>query len=161
MGGIEYLVAISSLNRFEKQNLISINIYGIDKSSDRQAYEEEEEELPEKEQWKVFPMRITKMKNARDHVDLLYISNEDGDFHYVLIRDLERLVGVQISKSNRKKHICRYCLHACTTNEILQKHLERCQEHKAQRIKINNQQLILHKVVNLLFWIRKSQAQVS
>ena len=118
MSGIEYPVKISSINKFERQNNdISINVHGLEGN--------------------ILPLRVTKKYNAAHHVDLLYIADEETESgHYVLIKDFARLVGSQISKHQQRKHMCRYYFHACTTEEILNKHLERCQQHGAQRVNL-------------------------
>ena len=59
-------------------------------------------------------------KCLMSYVDLLYINEED--FYYVLINDMSRLVNSQINLDKHKKFICPYCLPACTTQKILDKH---------------------------------------
>lgn len=115
MNGIEYPVATKDIDKFESLNGISINVYGFEE--------------------KIFPMRITHLKNTRHHVDLLYISKGEKN-HYILIKDISGLVSRQLSKNTMKKFICKLCLHACVSQEILDKHLERCQLHASQRIRM-------------------------
>ena len=122
MDGISYPVSIRDVDRFERQNQVSISVYGLDEDSE-----------------KVFPIRITEISNAIHHVDLLYISKEDNG-HYVLIKDLERLVSTQVSKRRARSYICRLCLHACSSKEILDCHTEKCQLHNAQRIKMPSEE---------------------
>ena len=74
------------------------------------------------------------MTFARDCVNLLYIT-ADENFHYVLVKNLSRLVSRQNNNDNNKKSFCQYCLHGCTSEEILKNHLERRKLHGAQRIK--------------------------
>jgi len=125
MKDIEYPVAVKDINRFENLNNISVNVYGLDQ--------------------KVFPMRITKKHDARHHVDLLYLAKDEGG-HYVLIKDMSRLVSKQLSKNTLKK------FHACTSQEILHKHLEKCELHGAQRIKMPDQE-------NKVLQFKKIEAQ--
>ena len=35
-----------------------------------------------------------------------------------------------------KKYFCQYCLHGCTSEEVLKNHSGRCKLHRAQRIKL-------------------------
>ena len=78
MEGIEYPVAIMDIDKFEKQNDISINVLG---------YEDK----------KLFPLHITETREKQHHVDLLLI-NKDNNSHYILIKDFSRLVRAQYSK---------------------------------------------------------------
>lgn len=94
------------------------------------------------------PLRLTEDTRLR-HLNLLYAQSTQSTMnvsHFVLIKDLSRLVGVQLSRSRRKKYICnRYvlrvysiakrivmvfyncrCLHYFTTNEKLQFHSIDC-----------------------------------
>ena len=71
------------MGNFENQNNISVNVY---------KYENK----------KVFPLRITTMTTASHHVDLLYITADETS-HYVLVKDLSRLVLRQYNNHNDKK----------------------------------------------------------
>ena len=116
MDGMKYPVRIQDINKFERLNNISVSVFAIN------------------EDQKIFPLRITTSKDHDcHHVDLLYITDEDGETsHYTLIRDLSRLVSPQINKHNGKMFICNFCLHACQSEEILKRHKERCSLHNAQ-----------------------------
>ena len=56
--------------------------------------------------------------------------------HYVFVKDLSRLAPSQYYNHKRKTYFCQYCLYGCTSKEVLKNHLERCQLHGAQRIKL-------------------------
>ena len=115
MKGIEYPVAARHYGKFENQNNnISINVFG---------YEDK----------KIFPLYITKQTEKQHHVNLL-LYQEEGKSHYVLIKDLSRLVRSQYSKCHGQHFFCPYCLHGCTSQKILDKHMERCKLHGAQRV---------------------------
>ena len=117
MTGISYPVAIKDIDKVEKQNnAVSINIFGLEGST-------------------VYPLRISKTIDATHHVDLLYISDNDVN-HYLLIKNLSRLISPQTSKHDGRRYICPYCLHSCSSKDILDRHVERCQLHGAQRIKL-------------------------
>ena len=117
MDGIEYPVKVVDINKFENLYNVSINVFGLD------------------DDLKVFPVRISTLVNSRHHADLLYFSKEETT-HYVLVNNLSRLVGAQISRYNGRKFICKYCLHGCSSQEILEKHMERCQLHGTQRVRL-------------------------
>ena len=56
-------------------------------------------------------------------------------YHYVLLKDLSRLVSSQYNNHRDKTYFCQYCLHDCTSEEVLENNLERCKLHGASRIK--------------------------
>ena len=116
MSGIQYPVDIKDIGKFEYQTNITVNVYG---------YEDK----------KIFLLRITTVTTARYHVNLLYITAGKTS-HYVLAKDLSRLVLRQYNNHNHKKYFCQYCLHGCTSEEVLKNHLERCKLHGALRIKL-------------------------
>jgi len=49
---------------------------------------------------------------------------------------MSRLVRSQYSKYGHSHFFCPYCLHGCTRQDILDKHVARCQLHGAQRVKM-------------------------
>ena len=116
MSGIQYPVGIKDISKFEHQSNISVNVYG---------YEDK----------KILPLRITTMTVARHHVNLLYITADETS-HYVLVEDLSRLISIQYNNHKGKHYFCQYCLHDCTSEEVLKTHLERCKLHGVQRIKL-------------------------
>ena len=83
--GIEFPLSLGQIGKFERLNDISVNVY---------SFEEEKGST-------VFPLRLTSQKRDR-HVNLLYTPNhEHGDVgHFVLIKDLSRLVGMQKKNSS-------------------------------------------------------------
>ena len=103
MSRIQYPVDIG---KFEHQNNISVNVYG---------YEDK----------KIFPLRITTVNIARHHVNVLSITVGKTS-HYVLVKDLSRLVSRQYNNNYHKKYFCQYCLHVCMSEEVLKSHFERC-----------------------------------
>ena len=114
--GIKYPIDIKDIGKFEHQNNISVNVYG---------YEDK----------KVFPLCITTMTAARHHVNLLYIIADETS-HYVLVKGLSRLVLKQCNNDNNKIYFCQFCLHGCTSEEVLKNHLGKCKLHGAPRIKL-------------------------
>ena len=127
MTGITFPASLRDIAQIERQNNLSINVYGIEKEI-------------------VFPLAISSSQ-SNHHIDLLYI-NSDEVGHFVLIKNLSRLVSKQISSYNGKKYIYKFCLHACTTNEILIDHMKKCSLHNAQRVKVpekGNEKLYLKK----------------
>ena len=120
--GIQFPITLGQAPRFEKQNNISINIYKLDNS---------------KKSLFVVPHYLTENKRER-HVNLLliqdkYIDNDMADltppkFHYVLIKNLSRLLSRQLSKKKQQKFICDRCLHYFYSSEKLNSHLIDCKK---------------------------------
>ena len=75
------------------------------------------------------------------HIDLVLIG-EEGKRHYVLIKEFNTFM-YDHTLDHGKKHFCRYCLQAFSTEEILRRHIKDC-------YKINGKQrIIMPKKVNL------------
>ena len=108
MSGIDYPVKLKNITKFERQNEVSINVFGY-------------------EDGKVFPVRITDGRNElTHHVNLLLISSEHQQSHYVLIKNLSRLLSSQLSNHNGKKWFCDFCIQGFSSEAILLKHVEFC-----------------------------------
>ena len=90
-GGIHFPMTISQIKRFERQNNISVNVF-----------------VRNDESCSILPLRLTDVKRDK-HVNLLYLSDSGGNgnaAHFVLIKNLSRLIGSQLSRHNGKKYIC-------------------------------------------------------
>lgn len=111
MTGIKYPVHASNISKFEQQNGISVNVLG---------YENRE----------LFPIYLTKLRNARHEVDLLYLTR-GNESHWCMIRNLNRLL-YRNKRNTHAYHYCRYCLQGFTSNRVLKKHIEYCSIHGAQ-----------------------------
>ena len=72
---------------------------------------------------KVYPLYISK-KSYHLTLNLLLITKKDK-FHYVFIKDFNRLVFSR-TKHKGKKHYCMSCLQSFTTEEILSNHKKQC-----------------------------------
>ena len=90
-------MTIDSIGNFEVRNNFSINVFGLNEKGD-----------------KVIPVRISTNsdKQAIRTIDLLYIRTDDNS-HYVLIKDLSRLVRSQVTAHHGVHFICRRCLRFC------------------------------------------------
>ena len=56
--------------------------------------------------------------------------------YYKLVKNLSRPVSSQYNIHNGKQHFHQYCLHGCTSEKVLENHLERRKLHVTQRIKL-------------------------
>ena len=109
MSGIAYPVAVKDVPKFEKQNNISVNVFG---------YEEG-----------YYLLYISKNQKER-HVNLLLIE-KGGKTHYCLITDLNKMLHSQ-TKHNGRKFFCTFCLHGFIRKDLLDQHKPMCEKHGAQ-----------------------------
>ena len=81
--------------------------------------------------------RRTKVVNATHHVNLLKIDDDSGKFHYVYVKNYNKLVGSQTNKGTNKLFHCRYCQHGFKREDLLQEHLTRgCLAVEGQSVKM-------------------------
>ena len=89
MKGITYPVTVKQVPRFEKQNNISVNVFG---------YEDES----------YYPLFIS--KDQKDtHVNLLLIQNHESS-QYCLMKNLNKMLSSE-NKQNGETIFCTHCLH--------------------------------------------------
>lgn len=112
LNGITFPTPISKIQKFEKQNNISINVFG---------YEND-----------FFPLYISELESANANIDLLYVE-QDGNSHYCLIKDLNRVLG-STKRAKRKHYFCRRCLHCFIREDLLKDHLPYCKQFSCQKV---------------------------
>ena len=61
------------------------------------------------------------MRNAKYHANLLKFADEDGNYHFVYIKDYNRLVGLQTNTSKHRFFHCPYCQHGFRHESTLNK----------------------------------------
>ena len=113
--GIKFPVKIRDIQKIEKNNSISISVFG---------YENKEKQ----------PIYVSKKCSKKKHVDLLLIG-EEGKRHYVLVKDFNTFMYDHTLHRGRKPFCC-YCLQAFSTEELLKCHIKDC-------FKINGKQKII------------------
>ncbi|CAB3987823.1 Gastrula zinc finger [Paramuricea clavata] len=106
--GIDFPVKISDIDKIERKNSINISVFGY------------------KGKKQFYPIRNSKAKHD-EHMELLLLGDSEGSRHYVLIKDVNRML-FSVSKHTNKKHFCLHCLHSCVSKEVLEKHKETCLE---------------------------------
>ena len=107
------------IDRFEEDNqgLISMNVYKLLNDT-------------------TIADRITKAKHAEHAIHPSMIEQEDNH-HYVLTKDLSKLVGCQYDKHKQKKQICPHCLRGFQSIDTLNKHIDRgCLAIEGQQIQM-------------------------
>ena len=102
--GIEFPISQKHYNKVEKQNSISINMFGY-------------------EDGQPFPIHISK-ETFEDQMNLLLITKDEKK-HYVLIKDYNAFMYNQ-SKHKERKHFCMYCLQCFSSERILANHVNNC-----------------------------------
>ena len=116
MSGIKYPIDVKDTGKFEYQNNISVNVY---RCKDK----------------KIFPLPITTIFIARHYVNLPYITADETS-RYILVKDLSRLVSRQYNNHKNKTYFCQYCLHGCTSEEVLENYLGRSKLPRTQKVKL-------------------------
>ena len=123
--GLEFPTPLRQISSFEKRNKLRINVF---------AWEEKE----------LVPLRVSKERDI-EPINLLLISELEKS-HYCLIRNFSRLVNYRTKRDGRE-YFCYNCIHACNTQAHLDKHLEYCLEHKAQKLSFPDDPIIRFKAV--------------
>ena len=109
---ISFPTTNTQIEQFENDNndRISVNVY------------RESEIMPDCPSF-IIAHRLTKIPNAHYHVDLLLVSDDTGQNHYVYIKDIDRLLSRQINKNTHKSYHCRNCLHPFKAKQCLETHI--------------------------------------
>ena len=129
MHNVEFPLKLNDISRLESGNQLRINLFGWDS-----------------EKAELFPVYISKVRQAVPLVELLYYDNLNNQSHYVAITNFNGLAsrvrgGEQNSSSWR--HFCRRCMVGFRTRKRLEKHGIDCDQFKPQCIRYpdpNNQE---------------------
>lgn len=113
MTDINFPVSLSKVEKFEKQNNLSINVFGY-------------------EEGHVFPLYLTKMGNGPEEINLLYLSDEKNS-HYCWIKSLSRVLG-HTRNSHTKLYYCHRCLHGFIRQDLLDSHRPYCERFDFQKV---------------------------
>ena len=103
---IDFPVKVSDIGKIERMNKINITVLGY------------------KGKKQFYPIRVSKGE-YEDSMELLLLGDGKGNLHYVLIKDVNRLL-FSVTKGTNKKHFCLHCFHNCASEELLEKHKETC-----------------------------------
>ena len=111
------------IDTFEENNggKVAVNVYFID---------------PEEGKQSILLYRQTKFQRATHQISLLKL--EDGDdYHYVFIKDYDKLIGCQTNKHKAKQLHCFHCRHGFQSQELLDEHNEKgCMAVEGQQIQM-------------------------
>ena len=92
MEGITYPVAVKDVPKFEKQNDISVNVFGYEDG--------------------YYCLYISK-DQMESHVNLLLLEDK-GKTHYCLIKNLNGMMYIHRQNIMAQQYFCTYCLHGFT-----------------------------------------------
>ena len=124
--GIKYPVKLKDISKFESLNpsLPGINVFSANENK------------------KFYPLRMEKRncplagQNPQETIDL-FLYEEDGKYHYSLIKNFSRLFRSQItSRTNGKIYICKRCFTHFSKEELFQKHIEYCSSNETVAVKM-------------------------
>ena len=115
--GLEFLVSIKDIGKFETRNNISVNVLAVE---GRDIYIHR------------------KGRRAGREINLLMVS-EDGIRHYTAIRSLIRLLSSKNSNTKRKQHFCMNCLQGFTQELSRDQHQAYCEDNQSVRVEMPKQ----------------------
>ena len=99
-------VPLSSIASFATKNNLSINVYGVEDGKKV-----------------IYSLRVTQEVVPGRHVGLLLYG---GIQHYSAIRNFSRIISGQIRTHHGAAYCCKKCLHAYTSQELLNAHADDC-----------------------------------
>ena len=114
--GIAFPVRVKDIDRFERLNTdISVNVMSLDEENKGFCIE-----------------RMSCERHRKHHVNLLLLSDEDKNQHYVWIKNFSRLLGDR-SKRKCSSYVCNSCLNVFTSQDVLDRHVTNCLLHEPQQ----------------------------
>ena len=117
--GIKFPVRVKDISKFEKLNpdIPGINVFSVNDNK------------------KFYPLRMAN-RNPQETIDL-FLDEEDGKYHYSLIKSFSRLFRSQITtRTNGKIYICKRCFTHFSKEELYQKHIEYCTTNETVAVKM-------------------------
>ena len=103
--GISFPISWRGIDRFERQNDISVNVLGLDGKE-------------------IVTLRKTREKKE-NHVILFKLKQGENE-HFALVNNLNRLWFGQDSKNKNQRQVCDGCLNSFNSKETLEVHQEFC-----------------------------------
>ena len=118
------------IDTFEENNQgkVAINVYYLN---------------PEEGKQSILSYRKTKTQRATHQISLLKL--EDGDdYHYVYIKDYDRLMSSQTNNKHIKKYHCFHCQHGFQSQKLLDQHTEKgCMAVEGQQVEMPKEEDIM------------------
>ena len=117
--GFTFPVKVRDITKFEALNpdIPGINVFSL---SDNKTF---------------YPLRMA-LRDPQKSIDL-FLYEENGKYHYSLIKNFSRLFRSQItSRTNESIQICKRCFNYFTKEELLQKHILYCSNNESVSVKM-------------------------
>ena len=130
---IKFPVQVKDITKFENQNpnLPGINLFSVNDNN------------------KVYPLR-TNQKDCKKSLDLFLLTDGEKQ-HYSLIKNFTRLVRSQITSHRSSKiYIWKKCLTHYTKEDILEKHIEYCDNNETAVVKMPTKKKQYSQIQTLL-----------
>ena len=105
LDGISFPISWRGIDRFERQNDISVNVLGLDGKE-------------------IVTLRKTREKKV-NHVILFKLKQGENE-HFALVNNINRLWFGQDSKNKNQRQVCEGCLNSFNSKETLEIHQEFC-----------------------------------
>ena len=124
--GISFPMKLRDISKFEKLNpsLPGINVFSVNNNI-------------------FYPLRMAE-RDCLNTIDL-FLYEEDGVSHYSLIKNFNRLIKSQKTKSkNGEIFICKKCFTHYTKEELLQKHILYCSNNETVTVKMSKANTMLY-----------------
>ena len=116
--GLTFPMKVKDISKFERLNpdIPKINVFSINDEKN------------------IYPLRES--KDCKNTIDL-FLYEEDGKYHYSLIKNFSRLIRSQITKrTNEPIQICKRCFSHFTSIELLEKHIKYCYNNSTSIVKM-------------------------
>ena len=124
--GITFPVKLKDIIKFEKLNpdLPGINVFSEDNNN-------------------IYPLKMAE-RDCKNTIDLFLIE-EDGKYHYSLIKNFSRLIRSQLTtRTDEPIKICKRCFSYYTKQDLLDKHIEYCSNNQTAIVKMPEPNTFLH-----------------
>ena len=124
--GIIFPVKLRDITRFESLNpaLPGINLFSVNEHN------------------KFYPLRMAQ-RDTQQTIDL-FLYEQDGEYHYSLIKNFSRLFKSQItSRTNGTIYICKKCFTHFSKQELYDKHITYCSSNETVAVKMHPRNTIL------------------
>ena len=117
--GIDFPVKVKDISKFESLNptIPVINVFSVNQNN------------------KFYPLRMAQ-RDTQNTIDL-FLYEEDGKYHYSLIKTFSRLFRSQItSRTTGTIYICKKCFTRFSKEELFQKHITYCSTNETVAVKM-------------------------
>jgi hypothetical protein len=115
---------VSRINQFEEAHKdtlnFRVNVFGHDGSKNS-----------------IFPLRPSKRTDeVKDTINILLLHLDEGS-HFVLIRDICKVVKTKYNQSSRSRHeLCPHCMSVMSGKKALERHMSLCGLNKPQKVEM-------------------------